>query len=82
MTSPRIKTAVLFLSIASLQAAAFTFVPLNTARAQDAAASVTVTFSGIQTQTGAIMAGVYDSEAAFAGGPPLQGVRIAVTVKE
>lgn len=79
MTFPRIKTALLFLSIASLQVAAFAFIPLDAARAQDADASVTMTFSGIQTQTGAIMAGVYDSEGAFAGGPPLQGVRIVVS---
>lgn len=81
MTSPRIKTAALFLSIASLQAAAFTFLPLNAARAQDAApaASITVTFTGIQTPTGAIMAGVFDSEGAFSGGKPVQGVRIAVS---
>ena len=81
MTTFRIKTAAILLSIATLQAAAFTLVPLDSAHAQDAAsdsASVTVTFTGIQTPTGAIMAGVYDSEAAFSGGKPLQGVRIEV----
>lgn len=78
MTTPRIKTAALLLSIATLQAAAFTFVPLGSAHAQDAA-SVTVTFTGIRTPSGAIMAGLYDSEASFAGGQPLQGVRIDVT---
>lgn len=78
MTTPRIKTAALLLSIAALQAAAFTFVPLGSAQAQDTA-SVTVTFTGIQTPTGAIMAGVYDSESAFAGGAPLKGVRIEIT---
>lgn len=78
MTTPRIKTAALFLSIATLQAAAFTFVPLGSAHAQEAA-SVTVTFTGIQTPSGAIMAGLYDSEAAFAGGAPVKGLRIEVT---
>jgi len=81
MTHPRIKTAALFLSIATLQAAAFTMVPLNVAHAQDAA-TVTVTFTGIQTQTGAIMAGVYDTEAAFSGGQPVRGVRVEVSAAE
>ena len=82
MTTPRIKTAAILLSIATLQAAAFTLIPLGSAHAQDAAqeaASVTVTFTGIQTPSGAIMAGLYDSEAAFAGGAPLKGLRIEVT---
>lgn len=82
MTLPRIKTAAILVSIAALQAAAFTFIPLGSAHAQEAApqaASVTVTFTGIQTPTGAIMAGVYDSEAAFGGGAPIKGVRLEVT---
>ncbi len=78
MTTSRIKTAALLLSIATLQAAAFTLIPLGSAHAQDTA-SVTVTFNGIQTPAGAIMAGVYDSEAAFAGGAPVKGVRLEVT---
>lgn len=78
MTTPRIKTAALLLSIATLQAAAFTVVPLGYAHAQETG-SVAVTFTGIQTPSGAIMAGVYDSESAFAGGAPLKGVRIEVT---
>ena len=82
MTTSRIKTAAILLSIATLQAAAFTFTPLDTAWAQEAsseAASVTVTFTGIQTPTGAIMAGVYNSEGTFSGGAPVQGVRLDVT---
>lgn len=78
MTYPRIKTAALFLSIASLQAAAFTLVPLSTAKAEDSA-SLTLSFSGIDTPAGAIMAGLYDTESAFAGGEPVRGVRIAVS---
>ena len=78
MTSTRIKTAAILLSIATLQTVAFTALPLDAARAQDTA-SVAVTFSGIQTPSGAIMAGVYDSEAAFGGGAPVQGVRIDVS---
>jgi uncharacterized protein (DUF2141 family) len=81
MTSPRIKTAALLLSIATLQTAAFTMLPLNSAQAQEAA-NVTVTFTGIQTPTGAIMVGVYDTEAAFAGGQPVQGVRVEVSGAE
>ncbi|MDO9222998.1 MAG: DUF2141 domain-containing protein [Caulobacter sp.] len=82
MTTPRIKTAALFLSIATLQVAAFTLIPLGSVHAQEPApdtASVTVTFTGIQSPTGAIMAGVYDSETAFAGGAPMKGLRIEIT---
>lgn len=78
MTHPRIKTAALLLSIAALQTAAFALIPLGSAHAQDTA-SVTVTFTGIQTPAGAVMAGVYDSEAAFTNGAPLKGLRIAIT---
>lgn len=78
MTYPRIKTAALFLSIATLQAAAFTLVPLSTARAEESA-SLTLSFSGIDTPAGAIMAGVYDTESAFADGDPVTGARIAVS---
>ncbi len=78
MTYPRIKTAALFLSIASLQVAVFTLVPLSAARAEEAA-SLTLSFNGIDTPTGAIMAGIYDSESAFAGGEPVQGVRIEIS---
>jgi uncharacterized protein (DUF2141 family) len=81
MTTPRIKTAALLLSIASLQAAAFTLVPLGSAHAQEAG-SVTVTFTGIQTPSGAIMVGVYDSEGDFAAGNAVQGARVDVTGPE
>ena|SRR3989338_460061 len=81
MTTPRIKTAALLLSIATLQAAAFTFIPLGSAHAQEAA-SVTVTFTGIQTPSGAIMLGLYDSEAGFDAGKMVQGQRLDVTGPE
>ena len=81
MTYPRIKTAALVLSIATLQVAALSLVPLNSAHAQDAA-SVTVTFTGFTVPTGAIMAGLYDTEAAFNGGQPVQGVRIDIAGAE
>ena len=45
MTFPRIKTAALLLSIATLQTATFTMLPLDAAQAQDTA-NVTVTFTG------------------------------------
>ena len=81
MTTPRIKTAAILLSIATLQAAAFTLIPLGSAHAQESA-SVTVTFTGIQTPSGAIMVGLYDSETGFAAGEMVQGARIDVTGPE
>lgn len=81
MTYPRIKTAALLLSIASLQTAVFTLVPLGSAHAQDPG-SVTVTFTGIQTPSGSIMVGLYDSEGGFAAGKMVQGARIEVTGSE
>ena len=81
MTSSRIKTAAILLSIATLQTAAFTLVPLGSVHAQDTA-SVTVTFTGIDTPAGAIMAGLYDAEPAFAGGEPVRGVSIAIAGAE
>lgn len=78
MTTPRIKTAAIFLSIAALKGAVFALIAFGPALAQETG-SVAVTFTGIQTPSGAIMAGVYDSESAFAGGAPLKGVRIEVT---
>lgn len=46
------------------------------------AGPVTVTFSGITRPTGALMVGVYDSEAAFAGGKPVEGFRVEVAGPE
>ncbi|MDB5469704.1 MAG: hypothetical protein JWR84_1264 [Caulobacter sp.] len=40
---------------------------------------VSVTFSGITAPKGALFVGLYDSEAAFAGGQPAQGYQLAVT---
>ncbi|CAN5292503.1 DUF2141 domain-containing protein [soil metagenome] len=44
------------------------------------AADLTLTFTGIKTPTGAVMAAVFDSEAAYASGAaPIAGLRMAVT---
>ena len=44
------------------------------------AADLTVTFTGIKTPTGAVMAAVFDSEAAYASGAaPIAGLRMPVT---
>ena len=48
------------------------------AEAQEAG-EVSVTFSGIRAPTGALFVGLYDSEAAFAGGAPVGGYRLAVS---
>jgi uncharacterized protein (DUF2141 family) len=81
MTHPRIKTAAIFLSIATLQTAAYAVIPLSSARAQDAA-SLTVSFTGLRTPSGAIMVGVYDSEASFAAGKMVKAARIDVAGAE
>lgn len=66
MTVPRMKTAALLLSIATLQGVVLATLPLDQARAQDAA-TLTVTFQGITRPTGAILGQVFDSEAAWGG---------------
>lgn len=66
MTSLRMKTAALFLSIATLHGVAIAALPLDQARAQDAA-SVTITFQGITQPTGEIRGQLFDSEAAYGG---------------
>jgi uncharacterized protein (DUF2141 family) len=60
-----------------------------TAAAQDAApsttaeapqtASLTLTFTGIKTATGAVMVGLYDSQAGYDSGKAARKVRIAVS---
>lgn len=47
------------------------------AQAQEAG-EVSVTFSGMRAVQGALFVGVYDNEAAFAGGQPVDGFRLAV----
>lgn len=55
MTTRRMKTAALFLSIATLHGVAMTALPLDVAHAQEApAASVTLTFQGITRTSGEI----------------------------
>lgn len=48
------------------------------AEAQEAG-EVSVTFSGIIAPKGALFVGLYDSEAAFAGGEPVGGYRLTVS---
>jgi len=73
MTSRPIKTAALFLSIATLQAAVYATVPLSPAQAQEAPAaavapaSVTITFKGITRPTGMIRGQLFADEASYAG---------------
>lgn len=73
MTSRPIKTAALFLSIATLQVAVYATIPLSPARAQEAPApaagpaSVTVTFKGITRPTGVIRGQLFADEASYGG---------------
>lgn len=66
MTLLRMKTAALFLSIATVHGVALATLPLDQARAQDAA-TLTITFQGITQPTGDIRGQLFDSEAAYAG---------------
>ncbi|MFZ5670269.1 MAG: DUF2141 domain-containing protein [Pseudomonadota bacterium] len=81
MTPDRIKTAARFLSIASLQIAILATLPLDAARAEDAA-SLTVSFTGIQTPDGYLMVGLYDSEESFNARAAVRGVRVPVAGAE
>ena len=77
MSLPSIKTLAAILSIASLSQV----VSLTPAAAQPAAesaqASLTVTFTGLTSASGAVMVALYDSEASYTGGKPLQAARVA-----
>ena len=78
MSLPSIKTLAAILSIASLsQVLALTPAHAQTA-AESAQASLTVTFTGLTSTSGALMVALYDSEAAYGGGQPLQAARVAV----
>lgn len=77
MSTPRLRTLVLLLSVLTLQAALLSPVPGNAAPAP-ATASLTISFTGVGKPGGAIMAGVFDSRDAFDGDRPVQGVRIPV----
>jgi uncharacterized protein (DUF2141 family) len=65
---------------AVLAACLFTAIAVVNAPHADAqeAGEVSVTFSGITAPKGALMIGLYDNEAAFAGGQPVGGYRLAV----
>ncbi len=70
MTSPRMKTAALFLSIATLHGVTLAAMPLDIAHAQAAAtapASLTITFQGISQPTGELRGQLFASEAAYGG---------------
>jgi len=80
MSLPPIKTLAAILSIATLSQAVA--VPPAGAQpvAESAAASLTVTFTGLKSADGALMVALYDSEAAYAGGQPAQATRIAADI--
>jgi uncharacterized protein (DUF2141 family) len=73
MTSTRMKTAALFLSIATLQSVALVALPMDVALAQEATvaaagqASLTITFEGITQQTGELRGQLFASESAYGG---------------
>jgi len=73
MTSSRMKTAALFLSIATLQSLALTALPMDVAIAREAPAeaagqaSLTITFQGITQQTGELRGQLFANEAAYVG---------------
>lgn len=78
MTTLRMKTAALFLSIATLHGVALAALPLDRAQAQDAA-SLTITFQGITQPTGEIRGQLFDSEAAYRGkGQPVAAFIVPV----
>ena len=65
------------LALAACLVTAIAVVNAPHAGAQEAG-EVSVTFSGITAPKGAVFFGLYDSEAAFAGGQPVRGDRLAV----
>lgn len=64
----------------ALAACLFTAIAVVNAPHADAqeAGEVSVTFSGIRAPTGALYVGLYDNEAAFAGGQPIDGFKLDV----
>lgn len=78
MTTTRMKTAALLLSIATLHGVAFSLFPIR-AEAQDAS-TLTITFQGITQPTGEIRGQLFDSEAAYGGkgGQPVASFVIPV----
>jgi len=90
MTTRRMKTAALFLSIATLHGLAMAALPLDVAHAQEApaAASLTITFQGITKASGEIRGQLFSSEASYGGkgeavtvfAIPVTGASVSVTV--
>jgi uncharacterized protein (DUF2141 family) len=66
-----------FTALAACLLTAIAVVNAPHANAQEAG-EVSLTFSGIRTPTGALLFGLYDSEAAFKGGQPVRGDRLVV----
>jgi len=65
--------------LALLTAGLLSFAVVNAGRAEaQEPGDLSVTFSGLTAPTGALYVGVYDSEAAFGGGKPVAGERVAV----
>ena len=66
--------------LALLTAGLLSIAVVNTDRADaQEAGDLNVIFSGLTAPTGTLMVGVYDSEAAFAGGKPVAGERVVVS---
>jgi uncharacterized protein (DUF2141 family) len=92
MTSPRMKTAALFLSIATLHGVLLATLPLSPAQAQEAVVAesgeLTITFQGITQPTGEIRGQLFASEAGWRGKEqavaafilPVSGATAATTV--
>ncbi len=86
MTSPRMKTAALFLSIATLHGVALAALPMDAALAQEtveagAPASLTITFQGITRRSGELRGQLFADEAAYGGrgGEPAAMFALPVT---
>lgn len=77
MNPSRPKQAAFLLSVLTLLAAPLAAAPTR-ATALPETASLTFSFTGIEKPVGFIMAGVFDSAAAFDGGSPVRSVRIPV----
>jgi uncharacterized protein (DUF2141 family) len=77
MSLPPIKTLAAILSIATLSQALAAPPSIAQPAAVSGAANLTVTFTGLKSTNGALMVALYDSEAAYSGGQPVQAVRIA-----
>ena len=84
MSIPPIKTLAAILSIATLSqvggAAPAQAQPAAQMTAETTvAASLTVSFTGLTSTSGALMMALFDSEGAYSGGQPVRAVRIAAS---